>query len=73
MTIPEITDTDLVSLLKSSGMGDEEVAAVLGCCTSEKVRILRKLRGSLLDGIHEKQAVLDKVDNLIWYTEHGGT
>lgn len=74
VTIPEITDTDLVTLLKSSGMGDEEAAAVLrGCCTAERVRILRKLRGSLLDGIHEKQAVLDKVDNLIWAAEHGGT
>ena len=78
VTIPEITDQELASLLKSSGMTDDEVKSFLkrcenNCCCSEKVRILRKTRKSLLDTIHEKQAVLDKLDNLIWNMEHGGT
>ena len=77
VTIPEITDKELGALLKSSGMTDDEVRAFLercgnSSCCAEKVRILRKTRRSLLDLIHEKQAVLDKLDNLIWCTEHGG-
>ena len=71
VTIPEITDKELAELLKSSGMNDDEVKSFLercenNCCCAEKVRILRKTRKALLDMIHEKQAVLDKLDNLIW-------
>ena len=75
VTIPEITNKELADLLKSSGMTDEEVESFLkrcensNCC-AEKVRILRRTRKALLDNIHEKQAVLDKLDNLIWCTEH---
>ena len=77
VTIPEITNKELADLLKSSGMTDEEVESFLkrcenNCCCAEKVRILRKTRTALLDTIHEKQAVLDKLDNLIWTLEHGG-
>ena len=77
VTIPEITDQELAGLLKSSGMTEDEIKAFLkrcesNCCCAEKVRILRKTRTALLDSIHEKQAVLDKLDNLIWSTEHGG-
>ena len=77
VTIPEITDKELANLLKSSGMTNEEAESFLrrcesNCCCAEKVRILRKTRKALLDTIHEKQAVLDKLDNLIWNMEHGG-
>ena len=75
VTIPEITDQELVGLLKSSGMTDDEVKSFLrrcesNCCCAEKVRILRKTRTSLLDTIHEKQTLLDKLDFLIWNMEH---
>ena len=75
VTIPEITDKELAALLKSSGMNDDEIKSFLkrcenSGCQAEKVRLLRKTRNSLLDSIHEKQAVLDKLDNLIWCTEH---
>ena len=77
VTIPEITNKELADLLKSSGMTDEEVKSFLkrcesNCCCAEKVRIRRKTRKSLLDTIHKEQAVLDKLDNLIWNIEHGG-
>ena len=77
VTIPEITDKELAELLKSSGMTNDEVKSFIkrcesNCCCAEKVRILRKARISLLDTIHEKQAVLDMLDNLIWNMEHGG-
>ena len=75
VTIPEITDKELADLLKSSGMTDDEVKSFLrrcesNCCCAEKVRILRKTRTSLLDTIHEKQTLLDKLDFLIWNMEH---
>ena len=77
VTIPEITNKELAGLLKSSGMTNEEVESFLrrcesNCCCAEKVRILRKTRKALLDTIHKEQAVLDKLDNLIWNMEHGG-
>ena len=77
VTIPEITDLELAVLLKNSGMTDDEVKSFLkrcesNCCFAEKMRILRKTRKVLLDSIHEKQAALDKLDNLIWNIEHGG-
>ena len=77
VTIPEITDKELADLLKSSGMTEAEVKSFQklcesNCCSAEKVRVLRKTRTALLDNIHEKQAVLDKLDNLIWFAEHGG-
>lgn len=77
VTIPDITEKELAELLKSSGMDEAETREFLercknNCCYAEKVRILRKTRKSLLDTIHAKQALLDKIDNLIWCTEHGG-
>ena len=74
VTIPEITDKELAELLKSSGMSNDEVKSFIkrcesNCCCAEKVRILRKTRKSLLDTIHEKQALLDRLDNLIWNLE----
>ena len=57
------------------GMTDDELKSFLKrceskCCCAEKVRILRKTRKALLDTIHEKQALLDRLDNLIWKLEH---
>lgn len=77
VTIPEITNKELADLLKRSGITDEEVESFLkrcenNCCCAEKIRILRKTRKTLLDTIHKEQAVLDKLDNLIWNIEHGG-
>ena len=73
VTIPEITDKEIADTLKRSGMTDEQVKSFLercasGCC-AEKVRTLRNVRKSLLDTIHEEQAVLDRLDYLIWCTE----
>ena len=75
VTIPEITDKEIADLLKSTGMTDDELKSFLKrceskCCCAEKVRILRKTRKVLLDTIHEKQALLDRLDNLIWKLEH---
>ena len=77
VTIPEITNKELADLLKRSGITDEEVESFLkrcenNCCCAEKIRILRKTRKTLLDTIHKEQAVIDKLDNLIWNIEHGG-
>ena len=77
VTIPEITNKELADVLKRSGITDEEVESFLkrcenNCCCAEKIRILRKTRKTLLDTIHKEQAVLDKLDNLIWNIEHGG-
>jgi len=77
VTIPEIPDRELADILIHSGMAEEQIKAFLKqcenhCCCTEKVRILRTVRKSLLDTIHKKQAVLDKLDYIIWCTEHKG-
>ena len=72
VTIPEITDQELISLLESCAIADVDISYLNEYSKAEKVRILRKTRNSLLDHIHEKQALLDKLDNLIWNIEHGG-
>ena len=73
VTIPEITDKELADTLKCSGMTDEQVKSFLDKCAgggcAEKVRTLRNARKSLLDTIHKEQAVLDRLDYLIWCTE----
>ena len=36
-----------------------------------RVQILRGQRGRLMNELHQRQQVLDKVDFLIWQTEQG--
>ena len=67
-----ISDKDLSDILKHTGMTDTEIKAILAkdCRCPEKIRTMRKARRSLLDSIHEKQSVLDRLDYMIWCTEH---
>lgn len=37
----------------------------------EQIRMLRKQRSELLDGIHEKQQMLDRIDYMIWEKKKG--
>ncbi|MCM1330866.1 MAG: MerR family transcriptional regulator [Ruminococcus sp.] len=34
--------------------------------TNEQIHMLRKRRSELLEGIHEKQQLLDRIDYMIW-------
>ena len=75
VTNTNITDKELAEVLSQAGMSDTQIGAFLsGCCEknccAEKVRILRNARRTLLDSIHKKQAVLDKLDYVIWCTEN---
>ena len=70
-----ITDKELTDVLSLAGMSDEQIKSFLsGCCdkkcSAEKLRILRNARRSLLDSIHREQALLDKLDYVIWCTEN---
>ena len=75
VTNTNITDKELAEVLSQAGMDEKHIKAFLsGCCDkkccAEKVRILRNARRSLLDSIHREQALLDKLDYVIWCTEH---
>ena len=70
-----ITDKELKDVLSLAGMSDKQIKAFLSeccdkSCCADKVRILRNARRSLLDSIHREQALLDKLDYVIWCTEH---
>ena len=75
VTNTSITDKELAEVLSQAGMPDKQIKAFLSeCCgkecCSEKVRILRSARRTLLDSIHREQALLDRLDYVIWCTEH---
>ena len=70
-----ITDKELAELLSQAGIDKKLIKAFLSdCCgkdsCAEKVRILRNARRSLLDTIHKQQTLLDKLDYVLWCTEH---
>ena len=70
-----ITDKEIAEVLSQAGLTDKQIKAFLsGCCDknccAEKVRILRNARRSLLDSIHKEQALLDRLDYVIWCTEN---
>ena len=70
VTNTSITDKELAEVLSQAGMPDKQIKAFLSECCSEKVRILRSARRTLLDSIHREQALLDRLDYVIWCTEH---
>ena len=67
-------DTGLSALLESAGFDPTDVRRYLelsACSGTEaaRVQILRGHRGRLMNELHQRQQVLDKVDFLIWQTE----
>ena len=74
--IPLYADEDfhrlgLIQTLLSAGFTPEETRAYLSLTENmgtdeEQVRMLRKQRWSLLNDIHKKQQILDKLDFMIW-------
>ena len=75
VTNTSITDNELAEVLSQAGMSEKQIKAFLSrCCDknccAEKVRVLRNARRSLLDSIHKEQALLDRLDYVIWCTEN---
>jgi len=75
VTNTNITDKEIVEILSKTGMDEKQIKAFLSeCCDknccAEKVSILRNARRTLLDSIHKEQALLDKLDYVIWCTEN---
>ncbi|MBO4867030.1 MAG: hypothetical protein J5582_10810 [Ruminococcus sp.] len=75
VTNTSITDKEIAEVLSQAGLTDKQIKAFLSeCCVkeccAEKVRILRNARRTLLDSIHREQALLDRLDYVIWCTEH---
>ena len=69
-------DTGLSALLVSAGFDPSDVRRYMELSTrsgteAARVRILRGQRGRLMDELHRRQQVLDKVDYLIWQAENG--
>lgn len=69
-------DTGLSALLESAGFEPSDVRRYMELSArsgteAARARILRGQRGRLMDELHRRQQVLDKVDFLIWQTEQG--
>ena len=69
-------DAGLSALLASAGFSAMDVRRYLELSTrsgteAARVQILRGQRGRLMNELHERQQVLDKVDFLIWQAEQG--
>ncbi|MCM1088910.1 MAG: MerR family transcriptional regulator [Muribaculaceae bacterium] len=61
----------LVNFLLNAGFTQKEIRRYLELMDGngtdeEQIRMLRKQRYELLEGIHEKQQILDKIDYMIW-------
>lgn len=66
----------LVHFLLNAGFTQKEVRKYLELIKNnetgeEQIRMLRKQRCELLDGIHEKQQMLDQIDYMIWEKKKG--
>lgn len=59
-----------IRLLEDAGAEKQEIVRFFHCvnngCKGEQARFLRQLRNRLLDTVHEKQTLLDKVDYLLY-------
>ena len=69
-------DAGLSALLTSAGFDPSDVRRYLELSTrsgteAARVQLLRGHRGRLMNELHERQQVLDKVDFLIWQAEQG--
>lgn len=68
----ELTDAQIeilctISLLREAGLNKERIAKYLSVPQNKEIqtRILKNLRGELLDAMHEKGKCIDKVDYLL--------
>ena len=66
----------LSSLLESAGFEPSDVRRYMELSARSgteavRARILRGQRGHLMDELHRRQQILDKVDYLIWQAENG--
>ena len=66
----------LSSLLESAGFEPSDVRRYMELSARSgteavRARILREQRVRLMDELHRRQQVLDKVDYLIWQAENG--
>ncbi|MBP3690356.1 MAG: hypothetical protein J6I74_03425 [Schwartzia sp.] len=69
-------DAGLSALLESAGFEPTDVRRYMELSArsgteAARARILRGQRGRLMDELHRRQQVLDKVDYLIWQAENG--
>lgn len=64
-----ITDKELADVLSQAGMTEEQIETFLSGCCTEKVHILRNTRRSVLESVHREQAILDRLDYVIWCIE----
>lgn len=66
----------LVRFLLDAGFTQKETRRYLDLMKNngtdeEQIRMLRKQRCELLEGIHEKQQMLDQIDYMIWEKKRG--
>lgn len=67
----ELTDEQIeilctISFFHKTGLSRELIAAYFKSRPCEQILILRKLRSELLDAMHEKGRLIDKVDYIIY-------
>ena len=69
-------DAGLSALLEQAGFAPPDVRRYLELSAHSgtedaRARMLRGQRGRIMDELHRRQQVLDKVDYLIWQAENG--
>lgn len=67
----ELTDEQIeilcsLSFFRKAGLSRERIAAYFKSRPCDRILILRKLRGELLDAMHEKGRFIDQLDYMIY-------
>ncbi|MCM1008435.1 MAG: MerR family DNA-binding protein [Ruminococcus flavefaciens] len=75
MASKKYENSGLIQLLTDVGFTPEEIKDYLELSETspndeEQIRMVRRHRRKLLDDIHEKQKLLDKLDFIIWEKKH---
>lgn len=75
MASKKYENNGLIQLLTDVGFTPEEIKDYLEFSETlpndeEQIRMVRRHRRELLDDIHEKQKLLDKLDFIIWEKKH---
>lgn len=65
-----ITEANIIQNLKDAGCSESQIDEFMGCAgkneKDSRLKLLRQQRDILLDGLHEKQRMIECLDYLVY-------
>ena len=70
------TEESIIQNLKDAGCSESQIEEFMGCAVKHEkdsgLKLLRQQRNILLDGLHEKQRMIECLDYLVYQIEKDG-